>query len=344
MKTKISNNSADSYRAVITPVKNQTSRPLWSVMIPTYNCANYLRETLISVISQAPSPEIMQIEVIDDCSTQGDPKTVVEDIGKARIGFYRQPENVGHVRNFQTCLERAQGKLIHILHGDDGVRHGFYQKMQQAFESHPEIGAAFCRQIYMDEYSHWQYITPLEQAQSGILQNCLERLAVEQRIQPPSIVVRRNIYEKLGGFDRRILYWGEDWEMWLRIATHYQVWYEVEPLALYRQHSSSLSGRSMRTGENIQDIRRAVSIVKQYLPDNCADRLSQAALEHWAFEALKFARNLASMGDSKAAFNQVREALLCSSSSNVIRPSLKLILKIFYQMTIQHYKKMESPP
>ena len=53
--------------------------PLWSVMIPTYNCARYLRETLASVLAQDPGPEVMQIKVIDDCSTLDDPEAVVTE-------------------------------------------------------------------------------------------------------------------------------------------------------------------------------------------------------------------------------------------------------------------------
>jgi glycosyltransferase involved in cell wall biosynthesis len=54
------------YRAIIPPIPDGTPRPLWSVMIPTYNCANYLRETLASVLAQDPGFEIVQIEVVDD--------------------------------------------------------------------------------------------------------------------------------------------------------------------------------------------------------------------------------------------------------------------------------------
>ena len=40
--------------------------------------------------------------------------------------------------------------------------------------------------------------------------------------------------------------YGEDWEMWVRIAAHHPVWYEPEPLAVYRKHGISLSGRAAR--------------------------------------------------------------------------------------------------
>jgi glycosyltransferase involved in cell wall biosynthesis len=310
-------------------------------MIPTYNCAEYLRETLASVLAQDLGSDLMQIEVVDDCSTKDDPEAVVKELGLGRVGFYRQPHNVGHTKNFQTCLERSRGKLVHLLHGDDCVRNGFYRKLQRAFEENPEIGAAFCRHIHMDQRGHWQEIFPLEQSESGVLKNWLERIAVRQLIQTPSIVVRRDTYEKLGTFDTR-LSWTEDWEMWVRIAANYPVWYEVEPLAMYRIHSNSSSGRRTRTGENIQDLRRAIGLVKDYLPNNSADQLSQKALEYYAFYALQSARHFILKGDTYAAKNQIKEALRCRSSFKVILASLKLRTRGLYQMMMSGFQSTQS--
>jgi glycosyltransferase involved in cell wall biosynthesis len=78
------------------------ARPLWSVMIPTYNCAHFLRRTLESVLDQDPGPDFMQIEVVDDCSTADDPRTVVDQIGCGRVGFYRKPQNEGAIKNVNT--------------------------------------------------------------------------------------------------------------------------------------------------------------------------------------------------------------------------------------------------
>ncbi|XHX79220.1 MAG: glycosyltransferase family 2 protein [Stenomitos frigidus ULC029] len=308
-------------------------------MIPTYNCAHYLRETLTSVLAQDPGSEVMQIEVVDDHSTKDDPKAVVEELGKGRVSFYQQPRNVGYIKNFETCLQRSRGQLVHLLHGDDCVRDGFYRKLQRGFDENPQAGAAFCRHIHMDEDSHWTWLSSLEQSRSGVLDNWLERIAVKQLIQTPSIVVRRDVYEQLGGFDQRMLCWGEDWEMWVRIAANYPVWYEVEPLALYRKSSTSLTGTSIRTGKNIQDFRKAVRIVQDYLPEANARQLTKVALNNYAFYALDSASQFARVGDSSAAISQIREALKCRSSLRVLQSSMQLSAKIVYQMALIGFRE-----
>ena len=121
---------------VIKALPDHITRPLWSVMIPTYNCSRYLIENLRSVLEQDPGADIMQIEVVDDFSTDTD----VESPGqgnreRAGLDYYRQPENVGSLRNFETCLNRATGHYIHLLHGDDQVKTGFYSEIEKLFYS-----------------------------------------------------------------------------------------------------------------------------------------------------------------------------------------------------------------
>ena len=312
------------YRATISPVPKMEVRPLWSVMIPTYNCADYLRKTLAAVLAQDPGPELMQIEVVDDCSTNDNPAAVVAELGKNRVQFFRQSKNLGVTKNFDTCLERSQGHLVHILHGDDLVLEGFYSKMQNAFEQQSNIGAAFCRQIFIDDEGNQLALSDLEQDKSGILNNWLERLASEQRIMTPSIVVRREAYEKLGGFDQRLIC-SEDWEMWVRIAANYPIWYEVEPLAVYRMHNNSNTGRHIRTGEDMRYTRKAISIFKTYLPVTLAERVSKQARETYALSALDMAHSLLAKQDIKAALVQMKEALQFTFSARVVRRAIGLV-------------------
>ncbi|MCF4968177.1 glycosyltransferase family 2 protein [Nostoc sp. CMAA1605] len=311
---------------IISPVPQGVKRPLWSVMIPTYNCAEYLRETLASVLAQDPGPDIMQIMVVDDHSLEDDPEAVVAEIGKGRVEFYRQPQNVGITKNFQTCLELARGELIHQLHGDDLVRDGFYQKMAPAFQQHPEIGAAFCRNVFIDEYNHWQNLSDLEQKQSGILpSHWLNQIAGVCCIQTPSIVVRRAVYENLGGFNHR-LKCGEDWEMWVRIAANYPIWYEIEALALYRVRSYSQTRRNVINGHYIQNLYKAIEIFADYLPNTVPARVIQQAKINCAYFALETAQGLFTRGDIGRAIAQIKLALQFAPQGKIIISASKVIL------------------
>ena len=162
------------HRRRITPVPAGVARPRWSVMVPTYRCARYLRETLASVVAQAPGADEMQIEVVDDCSDD-EPEAVVAEFG-GRVEFFRQPRNVGHVANFNTCLERARGELVHLLHGDDAVRHGFYAALGRPLEEHPEVGAVFCRYLAVDEHGRWLAVARLLADTDGVLPAWLDGL------------------------------------------------------------------------------------------------------------------------------------------------------------------------
>jgi glycosyltransferase involved in cell wall biosynthesis len=285
-------------------------------MIPAYNCAEYLGETLASVLAQDPGPEQMQIEVVDDCS-RDDPKAVVDEHAPGRVGYYRQAVNVGTVRNFNTCLERSRGHLVHILHGDDAVRDGFYRAMERPFDMYPQIGAAFCRYISIDAEGNWETIGELEPDGRGILDGWLERIALGQRLQTPCMVVRRSVYEQLGGFDSRLTHC-EDWEMWTRIAASFPVAYEPEPLAVYRVHTGSSSGRSRSMGENVIDLRRAIEINRGRLDPGRADQITSRALEITAVTAIRRAGRMLQAGDTAAARAQVKEALRTSHSPAVL--------------------------
>jgi glycosyltransferase involved in cell wall biosynthesis len=306
MRTEVDSPTAGA-RPALAPVPAGQDRPLWSVMIPTYNCAGYLRETLAGVLAQDPGPAAMQIEVVDDCSTFDDPEAVVAELGQGRVEFFRRPRSGGHIQNFETCLQRSRGRLVHLLHGDDVIRPGFYHSLAAAFTSHPDLGAAFCRHDYIDETGRRLGESPPERSDSGLLDGWLERIAVNQRIQTPAIVVRRDVYETLGTFDRR-LRWVEDWEMWTRIAAHYPTWYEVRSLAAYRLHASSNSTRLARTGENVRDVRRAIAIINRYLPRALAHEVALRSREHWARYFLDdLVPRLIASGDRRAAVAQIVE-------------------------------------
>ena len=319
-------NGSFSHSPGIEPLPHDGRRPRWSVMIPVYNAPLELRASLASVLESGIPADEMHIEVVDDASDQS-PEAMIREAFGDRVDFYRQPRNVGHARNFNTCIERARGEVVHILHADDRVAADFYSKLGGLFDAHPQIGAAFCRHAIVDPDGGVQRYSPLERDTPGILDGWLPRIAAELLLQPPAIAVRRSVYEHLGGFDTRLLSCGEDWEMWVRIAAHYPVAFHPEVLAFYTDNVESLTKRSVASGQNIRDVRLASKISRRYLKGSAALAANRTALENWAQWAVFWAWRSVERDELGVARVQIWEALKCSRSAKTLR-SVARVLRI----------------
>lgn len=314
------------HRDTIDPPPADGQAPFWSVMIPTFNSGDYLSQTLASVLAQDQGPERMQIEVVDDGSDKDDPAEIVAALGNGRVQFTRQKHNVGHIANFHTCIQRARGQVVHLLHGDDLVEPGFYEALEQGFHAVPEIGAAFCRARFIDEDGNDLGLTEQEEEHAGPLPDHLARLSREQRIMTPSIVVRRSAYVALGSFDRRLVC-SEDWEMWVRIAARYPVWYEPRPLAKYRMHLHSNTGRHIRSGDDMAYTRQAIDIFADYLPPETRQAVVPAAKYTYARAALAMADRMLRSGDMPAARAQLWQAIRLHASPRTLYAASKIMVQ-----------------
>ncbi|TCS90120.1 glycosyltransferase involved in cell wall biosynthesis [Anseongella ginsenosidimutans] len=332
---------------IIKAVTDCESRPRWSVMIPAYNCIGYLQTALESVLIQDPGPEIMQIEVVDDHSTDGDVRALVARVGKGRVGYYRQPYNRGSLRNFETCLNRSKGHLVHLLHGDDAVLPGFYRVTGALFDAHPQVGAAFTSHIVIDECGNQVYSRQSLMDKPGVLSDWLSTIARRQRLQPPAIVVKRLVYEHLGGFFA--FHFNEDWEMWVRIAAHYPVAYSPERLARYRYHTNNITTRSFLSGQNILDIYKAIDIIQHYLPPEKRKSYKRSARKYKSiYIAHKSHQLYNEYGTTHAALLQAKAAFKMSRNLNTIYIILKLYIKklIGYKFlkkrTLRFFEKLKE--
>lgn len=326
MSSSRSATPGDVNHAKIAAVPEGVKRPLWSVLIPCYNCAGYLEKTLVSVLTQDPGEDQMEIIVVDDCSDKDDPGAVVERVGRGRVRFLRQERNVGKVRNYESGLTVSRGHLIHQLHGDDLVLPGFFTAMEAAFAGYPESGAFFCESDYIDAAGRVTGRTGRERETTGILEDWLPEIVVSQRIQTPSMVVRRAVYEELGGFDRR-LDCSEDWEMWIRISTRFPIGFCTEARAQYRTSASNNSTRSILSGTRGRVQRLMFEIVDHYLPSSLVARIRKSRARGQAFF---FADQLPAVlreNGLRGCYNLVKEVLRFSAAPSVIRRLVSLALR-----------------
>ncbi len=322
----------------IASLQKDIARPYWSVMIPAYNCSGFLPEAIKSVLAQDPGKDMMQIEVVDDCSTDADIASLVDKIGQGRVLYFKQDKNVGSLRNFETCINRSKGHHIHLLHGDDKVKPGFYHHLRNLFENHPSIGAAFCAWNYIDGLGEISHRSELEAGKPGILLDWLPKLVQQTHIQYVAIAVKREVYEKIGAFYGVI--YGEDWEMWARIAKHYPMAYTPEVLAEYRQHGTSISSQSFLTGKNIKDISQIINKICGYLPkeeQKSASFLAHKNYINWAFNntnAIWFETS-----NRKIVYSQLKEINKVHNSSLIFLRSIKLMTKVYTILSYRFLKK-----
>jgi len=294
----------------IPPVPEGVARPFWSVMIPTYNAGEFLEIALKSVLAQDPGPDRMQIAVVDDHSPGAEQaRTIVNRLAPQRVAFHVGNENLGLAGNWNRCIGLARGRWIHLLHQDDMVLPGFYERLTRADAEAPEAGAAFCQNAVIDDDGCWRAISSLERSSPGLLEDWLPRLADTQRIQCPSIVIPRRVYELVGGFRPELVY-AVDWEMWVRIAARSPFWYEPTVLACYREHRTNETSRIRALDRDFEDVRNAIAIVKTYLPNSLQAQAGAGLLKWVRGRALTQAANHLRAGNLSEGMARFRHACL----------------------------------
>src|SRR5438034_1422137 len=326
---------------LIPGIEGLGTRPYWSVMIPTYNPrAEYLEETLKSVLQQAPGPDQMQIEVIDDCSMDNTASEVTRRIGAGRVTFHAEPQNLGLANAWNQCIERARGHWVHILHQDDIVLPGFYDRLRKGVEE-SHAGAIFCRHAIANSNGHWIRISELHRESAGLLDDWHAKITAQQVIQCAAIAVRRRVYEQLGGFLPQ-LHYVPDWEMWQRIASQFPFCFEPSILACYRVHPNSATSRMRLDAADVREVRELIDLTTTYHSPARGRMLARKA--HWLYAqaAVSHAREMLSQSGFHPAWKQILEALrLCHNRRIIWLVSSFFVL--WFRITASRLKRRFLP-
>jgi len=125
--------------------------PKVSILIPVYNRAKIILETVNSAVNQ--TYKNVEIVVVDNKSTD---KTyeVVKEFAKyhANVRVYQNEENIGPVRNWRRCLDYATGEYVKILWSDDLIAPTFIEKTLPYLEDHKDVGFVFTgTEIFSDD-------------------------------------------------------------------------------------------------------------------------------------------------------------------------------------------------
>lgn len=297
-------------------------------MIPTWRPDPGFLETAVeSVLSQLSPTQASQIELVDDGSPDFDVEAFARRFGPNRVAWHRNERRLGLAGNWNTCIARARYPWVHLLHQDDFILDGFYEAILNGIKKALDAAAVFTASYFVDSRGVGWAPRLVPMNDPGILEDWLEHIFVNLSIQCSAIVVRSDVYKDLGGFESGLPY-TLDWNMWKRIAVHRRIWFEPRPLACFRKHSGSETGRQRPSGEHVMEIFCSIDRSRDLLPHDMADRTVRRARRHYAMftaeEAMAVAR---SSGGLRKAFGLLNVARRQTSSATTVAALTKAMAR-----------------
>ncbi|HEY5640729.1 MAG TPA: glycosyltransferase [Dehalococcoidia bacterium] len=227
------------------------SKPKVSVIIPTYNRAHLIRETLKSVLAQTFRD--YEIVVVDDGSTDDTGSVVAKVTPEAR---YIYQENTGIPEVLNVCIREARGEYVQHLGSDDLLVDDTLARSAALLDAHPNVAMVHGAAWLIDQTGKRQSIMRPEFATGDYIRSGREEirdLLLSNHVVAPTVMARRQVMMGAGLYDARFgLY--EDWNLWTRIAKQHDVAYSHDPLVSYRVHSGP-SGSIFHTA-SARDIDR----------------------------------------------------------------------------------------
>ena len=243
--------------------------PLVSVITATYNMADYLGETLDSVLAQRNAR--VESIVVDDGSTDRTPEVLERYAGDPRVKVVRQ-SNAGQTRAKNRGLEEATGDFVAFCDADDTWLPHKLERQLPRFDVDDPPGLVYADTQFMDEHGN-DIETWNPRRYRGRIAG---RLLADNFIPFPTCVSPRKVIEDLGGFDESLTM-SIDYDLWLRVAAEHWVDYVPEVLARYRIWPGQMSHK---TGERLDNAFRMTARYVERHPDAVTPTEARKAWAH----------------------------------------------------------------
>lgn len=238
-------------------------KPKVSVIVPTYNNANYIEEALKSIMAQ--DYQDYEIIVIDDGSTDKT-REIVQSLGDNIKYVYQANQGLAGARN--TGVQRSKGDYITFLDGDDIWETNNLSIKVKVLEEYPLLGAVFSdfflfnkhrvisqrgmrkqypifskRRKTLDEIFSEVQTMQMNGLDVDIYKgNIFQSLLFGNFINACSILIRKTCQEDIGFF-RDELRTQQDYEYWLRFSRRFEIAFLDMSLVWYRRHEDQLTAQ-----------------------------------------------------------------------------------------------------
>lgn len=261
--------------------------PLVSVIIPVYNSANYIAETINSVLQQ--SVRDFEIIVVDDGSTDH-LKEVLDPFIVSKQIIYIPQVNRGVSAARNHGYGKSNGEYVAFLDSDDVWLSDNLEAKLNKFKS-GDFGLVHADAVVIDEHSN-----PLQQMLSGNEGNLLNDMLAWNGTQvpgPSSILVKREVVEKIGLFDEQ-LSTSADQDFFIRVAVRYKIGRVAKPTWMYRIHGNNMHKNIARMEHDVLRVfakaREADLFHSTSFKRECFSKMYLILAASWAGDGRNFKR------------------------------------------------------
>jgi len=244
----------------------KSSPPLVTVLMCVHNGGHYFREAFASLLSQ--SYRRIKILIVDDASTDG----VVEEIAlmnDTRISVLRNPSKLGLTRSLNLGLDAAEGKYIARMDADDICHPSRVERQVSFLENHGDVVAC----------GVWARLIDGKGGDIGCMRPPSGKSMAYRFWRPPAIIHPAAMFRaealKAARYDESIPY-GQDYDLFLRLAQHGRLDNLPEYLLRYRQHENAIT-----SGRRKEQLHWSYAIFNRHFRNK---GISQAQYESLLFE------------------------------------------------------------
>lgn len=216
----------------------EKEKPLVSIIIPCYNHAQFVSETIQSVIDQ--DYKNIELIVVDDGSKDSSVEAISEMVSAcnerfARFEFKHRP-NLGLCATLNEGLEWCGGKYLSCIASDDVMYKDKISQQVAFLEGNPECNALFGAVEVIDDKSNVEKVI-----NKGYAKYAFKDVFLHESFLPaPSQMLRTKDVKSIGGYNEGYLI--EDWYMWLRLLEKGGYFVNTGKVVVkYRRHEDNLS-------------------------------------------------------------------------------------------------------
>lgn len=296
-------NEPASTQTTMPPRPSAQSRPLVSVIIPTYNRAALCSRAVRSVLAQTYEP--IEVIVVDDGSTDGTADAITSEFGDSVILLRQGNSGVSAARN--AGMARARGRYMALLDSDDLWEPHKLTQQVDWLQTHPDFGMVLCNLAVRD----------LDGSDAGIIDRrprlprdgeILGDVVRNPSLVPSTVLIRREVYEQLGGFDPG-LRTAEDLDFHMRVAARFKIGLLPAALAIITKgDEEGLSELPCTTSDHVHVVSRFVRNNKGLIAAEDAHMAMFQVLTYNAWSAAASGRPAEALGHTLNALRHVSRA------------------------------------